>query len=227
MILSLFSRSGFRLPFGNCLLPVYLLKRTLPTKAPFQKLFIRELEMAPVLLTTLSANDLRSRLSGLYQVASVRFSDAVLDMRFRKGHLAQDIAKFRTYALHSHFSSTLDKNEWIYAQARKKMQAGWPQCFLLASTEFQLTLDPTLRFSAYVDQALKIAAHLQSQSTLRPHPTGMSHPTGNSNPHGLAVAKSSSVQVPRKRTVAAAASQETIKAHTCAIVRCKYVAVMR
>jgi hypothetical protein len=46
------------------------------------------------------------------------------------------------------------------------MHAAWPQCLLLAATEFQLTLTPTLGFSPYVDQALKIAARLQSQSTL-------------------------------------------------------------
>jgi hypothetical protein len=61
-------------------------------------------------------------------------------MHFRKDHLAADLAKFRTYALHSHFVSTLDGNEWIYGQLRKKMQAAWPQCLLLAATEFQLTL---------------------------------------------------------------------------------------
>jgi hypothetical protein len=119
-------------------------------------------------------------------------------MRFRREHLAQGIAKFRTYALHSHFSSSLDKTEWIYALLRRKMQAAWPQCLLLAATEFQLTLDPTLRFSAYVDQALKISARLQSQSALRPTPTGFSHPIGYSNPTGFSQAKSGSVQVPRK-----------------------------
>jgi hypothetical protein len=89
-----------------------------------------------------------------------------LYMVFRKEHLARDIAKFRIYALHSNFASTLDRNEWIYALLRRKMHAAWPQCLLLAATEFQLTLDPVLGFSPYVDQALKIAARLQSQSTL-------------------------------------------------------------
>jgi hypothetical protein len=123
-------------------------------------------------------------------------------MRFRREHLAHDIAKFRTYALHSHFSSSLDKNEWIYALLRRKMQAALPQCLLLAATEFQLTLDPTLRFSAYVDQALKIAARLQSQSALRPTPTVFSHPIGSSNPTGFTQAKARSVHVPHKRAPA-------------------------
>jgi hypothetical protein len=83
-----------------------------------------------------------------------------------KEHLARDIAKFRIYALHSNFASTLDRNEWIYALLRRKMHAAWPQCLLLAATEFQLTLDPALGFSPYADHALKIAARLQSQSTL-------------------------------------------------------------
>jgi hypothetical protein len=130
---------------------------------PLQKLFIREQDIAPVNIAALSANDLRSRLSGFYQDATVRFSDAVLTMHFRKEHLAQDIAKFRTYALHSHFVSTLDGNEWIYSQLRRKMHGAWPQCLMLAATEFQLTLNPSLPFNAYVDQALKIAARLQSQ----------------------------------------------------------------
>jgi hypothetical protein len=46
------------------------------------------------------------------------------------------------------------------------MHAAWPQCVLFAATKFELTLDPALGFSPYVDQALKIAARLQSQSTL-------------------------------------------------------------
>jgi hypothetical protein len=116
----------------------------------------------------LSANDLRSRLSSFYQDASVRFSAAVLTMHFCKDHLAADLAKFRTYALHSHFVSNLDGNEWIYGQLHKKMHAAWPQCLLLAAAEFHLTLDPHLPFSAYVDYAIKIAARLQSQSTLKP-----------------------------------------------------------
>jgi hypothetical protein len=133
---------------------------------PIQKLFIRELEIAPVNLATLSVNDLRSPLSGLYPDASIRFSDAILAMVSHKEHLARDIAKFRIYALHSNFASTLDRNEWIYALLRRKMHAAWPQCLLLAATKFQLTLDPALGISPYVDQALKISARLQSQSTL-------------------------------------------------------------
>jgi hypothetical protein len=66
---------------------------------PIQKLLIRDLQVAPVQLTTVS----------------------VSDMCFCREHLAEDIAKFRTYALHSHFSSSLGKNEWIYAQLCEKM----------------------------------------------------------------------------------------------------------
>jgi hypothetical protein len=110
-----------------------------------QKLFIREQDSAPVDIAMLSANHLCSRLSDFYQDASVRFSDAVLTMHFRKDHLAADLAKLRTYPLHSHFVSTLDGNDWIYRKLRNKMQAAWPQCLLLAGTGTMETVEYVYR----------------------------------------------------------------------------------
>jgi hypothetical protein len=113
---------------------------------PIRKLFIRELEIAPVNLATLSVNDLRSRLSGLYPDTSVRFSDAILTMVFHKEHLARDIAKFRIYALHSNFASTLDRNEWIYALGVRCRYSGNCPCYPHTSAfSFIPLLEPTCK----------------------------------------------------------------------------------
>jgi hypothetical protein len=72
-------------------------------------------------------------------------------MASHKEHLAcdnvTDIAKFSTLPLHSNFAIALDRNKLDLCSLASQMHAAWPQCLLLAATDFQLTLDPVLGFS--------------------------------------------------------------------------------
>jgi hypothetical protein len=91
-----FSASLWKLSVAGVFAEVHAALLAQKLCGPTQKLLIRELEIAPVSLATLSVNDHRSRLSSLYPDASVRFSDAILTMVFHKEHLARDIANFAT-----------------------------------------------------------------------------------------------------------------------------------
>jgi hypothetical protein len=78
-----------------------------------QKLFIRDQAASQVDLASTTTEELRARLPRFYHDATLRFTHKVVNMRFRKDFLAQDLSKFRVYATYSNCASALDGNDYI------------------------------------------------------------------------------------------------------------------
>jgi hypothetical protein len=174
---------------------------------PIRMEFIRRQSHTGVVVATLPIEELRTILASFYHNATVRFTDSVVDMSFRKAHLAQDISLFRIYALHSTFATHLDRNQWIYRKLRAKMNAAWPSCLMHAATEFQLVLNPQSSFQDYVNDALLLnARRLQSQFSLSSAPSEAPKPSSSSRPSSSGTAsaklapKRPAFQVAKKRS---------------------------
>lgn len=110
---------------------------------------------------------LKQRLQELFADSAVHYTDKAFDMKFTSKNLVSDIQMFKTYVQNSSFASTLDQNEFVYGKLRSKMTAARTNILMLAASEFQMHLDKTAPFEAYVDQAIQIAHRVQSSSPKR------------------------------------------------------------
>jgi hypothetical protein len=89
--------------------------------------------------------------SSLFQNAVVLYTDKVITMSFKAASLAQDLQNFRLYVQYSSFASSADKNAYVYNLVREKMHSAVPNCLVTAQTKYQLSLDDTLPFEAFLD----------------------------------------------------------------------------
>jgi hypothetical protein len=134
---------------------------------PLQKVCMREQQENGYNLSDLTVEELQSRLSALYHDAKLKFTDAVLLMSFRREHLAQDITKFRTYALHSSFANSIDpaSESAVYAQQIRVYAQGlrWTQNEQLFIPNWE-----NLRFDCFESvHKHPFSGHLGAQRTLQ------------------------------------------------------------
>jgi hypothetical protein len=128
-------------------------------------------------LATLSLDAFRAKLSGMFADAEAKFTQLALDMRFRPAQLATDLNTFRTYLAHSSLTSSLD-TEFVFSLVRSKLNAAYPNCLLIAQTEFQLTLNPADGFQVFMDTAVTLAQRLQQRKRARDAGAVDDAPTG-------------------------------------------------
>ena len=131
---------------------------------PVLKTFIRccEVEGWNMQSADCTMDMLKQRLSSLFQDAVVLYTDKVITMSFKAASLAQDLQNFRLYVQYSSFASSADKNAYVYNLVREKMHSAVPNCLVTAQTKYQLSLDDTLPFEAFLDAAIKFAHRLQT-----------------------------------------------------------------
>jgi hypothetical protein len=118
-------------------------------------------------LATLSLDAFRAKLSGMFADAEAKFTQLALDMRFRPAQLATDLQTLRTYLTHSSLTSSLD-TDFVFSLVRGKLNAAYPNCLLIAQSEFQLTLKPSDGFQVFMDTAVTLAQRLQQRKRTRP-----------------------------------------------------------
>ena len=109
-------------------------------------------------------SELKVQLHSLFADSAVQFTDRALEMRFTAKTLVADIKRFQTYVLNSSLGSNVDQNEFLYQKLRQKITAVRPDILMHAASEFQLHLDHTGSFDAYVQQAIAIAHRVQVAS---------------------------------------------------------------
>ena len=102
----------------------------------------------------MTATQFRERLLSLFAVREVAFTNKLIDMPFRLDHLVSDIQNFRVLAMHSAFAKCLDDNQYLLDLVRKKLNAAVPNALVIAATRYQLTLDQSLPFQAFLDLSL-------------------------------------------------------------------------
>ncbi len=128
---------------------------------PARTEFFELCERDSVDFETLSPAQFEAQFSQLYHHAAAKYTQLAHDMHFDASRTQHGVQTWRSYVMHSSWRRNLDNNEFLCDLLREKLNDAYPNCLLIAQSEYQLSLDPRATFTAYTDTALRIAARMQ------------------------------------------------------------------